>query len=40
MADNIMQQIPGEYLSPARYWLPSPETAGDATHLFLRSVWK
>jgi hypothetical protein len=27
-----MPAIPGEYLSPARYWLPSPETAGDATH--------
>jgi hypothetical protein len=32
MADNIMPTIPGEYLSPSGYWLPSPETAGDATH--------
>ncbi len=32
MPDNIMSQIPGEYLSPSRYWLPSPETASDATH--------
>jgi hypothetical protein len=32
MADNVMPEIPGEYLSPGRYWLPSPETAGDATH--------
>ena len=32
MADNIMQQIPGEYLSPTCYWLPLPETASDSTH--------
>jgi hypothetical protein len=32
MAENIMPEIPGEYLSPARYWLPPPETAGDETH--------
>jgi len=32
MADNIMPSIPGEYLSPSRYWLPSPETARDSTH--------
>lgn len=32
MTENIMAQIPGEYLSPARYWLPHPETASDSTH--------
>jgi len=32
MAENIMPRIPGEYLSPSRYWLPSPETANDPTH--------
>jgi hypothetical protein len=32
MPKNIMPAIPGEYLSPSRYWLPSPETAIDATH--------
>lgn len=32
MADNIMREILGEYLSPARYWLPLPETAADETH--------
>lgn len=32
MADNIMPAIPGELLAPDRYWLPSPETAGDTTH--------
>ena len=32
IADNIMAAIPGGYLSPSRYWLPSPETASDATH--------
>ena len=32
MAHNIMPQIPGEYLSPSRYWMPSPETTRDSTH--------
>lgn len=32
MAENIMPAIPGEYLSPSRYWMPSPETACDTTH--------
>jgi len=32
MTKNIMPSIPGEYLSPGRYWLPSPETASDSTH--------
>lgn len=32
MAENIMTAIPGEYLSPSRYWMPSPETAREATH--------
>jgi hypothetical protein len=32
MTKNIMPVIPGEYLSPGRYWLPSPETARDSMH--------
>jgi hypothetical protein len=32
MRKNFMPEIPGEYLSSARYWLPSPETVADATH--------
>ena len=32
MPENIMPAIPGEYLSPSRYHLPSPETARDSTH--------
>lgn len=30
--ENVMSQIPGEYLSPARYWLPRPETSEDSTY--------
>ncbi|HEX4524656.1 MAG TPA: transporter substrate-binding domain-containing protein [Casimicrobiaceae bacterium] len=32
MTENIMPQIPGEYLSPGPYWLPRAETATDKTH--------
>jgi len=32
MVDSIMPEIPGEYLSPARYWVPSPKTACHETH--------
>jgi hypothetical protein len=32
MAENIMPQAPGEYLSPNRYWLPPPETTADTIH--------
>jgi hypothetical protein len=32
MAENIMPEIPGEYLSPTRYELPASETEGDAMH--------
>ncbi|MGH9549105.1 MAG: hypothetical protein ACRD3W_07020 [Terriglobales bacterium] len=32
MPENIMPQIPGEYLSPDRYWLPRAETAADSIH--------
>ena len=27
-----MARIPGEYLSPSRYWLPPPEMTTDSTH--------
>ena len=32
MPENIMPAIPGEYLSPSRYGMPSPETARDSTY--------
>jgi hypothetical protein len=32
MAENLLPAIPGEYLSPSRYWMPSPETAADSMH--------
>jgi hypothetical protein len=32
MAENLMPSIPGDFLVPSGYWMPSPETARDSAH--------